>query len=40
VSPTDRQPPEPPGLKPVSMALWLGAGAGVWLVLDVLRRLL
>ncbi len=32
--------PEPTGVTPVGIALWLGGAAGVWLVVDVLRRVL
>jgi hypothetical protein len=38
-SPTPPKP-EPTGLTPVGIALWLGGAAGVWLVVDVLRRVL
>ena len=32
--------PEPTGLSPVGIALWLGGAAGVWLVVEVLKRVL
>lgn len=35
MTPTPRQPqPDATGLKPVSIAVWLGGGAVVWLVLQ------
>ncbi len=40
MSPPPRQPDERTGLSPVSIALWLGGGAALWLVLDLLKGVL
>ncbi len=36
MKPGDRQNAEPTGLRPVSIGLWLGGGAIVWLALQFL----
>ncbi len=38
MSPPDRQPDDRTGLTPVGIAVWLGGGAVIWVLLDLFLR--